>query len=142
MPHLFAYGTLMCEDIMQAAAGCRPSAVRGVLRGWSRRRVRGEDYPGLLPEEGARVEGVVYLDVPEGAWKRLDLFEGNMYARSSVCVELDDGSRLTAEAYVVRPEHAERLAEAGWDFEEFLRHGKTRFQSGYTGYTALEAGDP
>jgi gamma-glutamylcyclotransferase (GGCT)/AIG2-like uncharacterized protein YtfP len=137
MPHLFAYGTLMCKDIMQAAAGCRPAAVRGVLRGWSRRRVRGEDYPGLLPEEGACVEGVVYRDVPDSAWRHLDRFEGNMYARRTVYIELAEGGRSAAESYVVRPEHISRLDASEWDVAEFLRHGKARFQSTYKGFRAI-----
>jgi len=29
--HLFAYGTLMCEDIMLAVTGCRFTGVRGGL---------------------------------------------------------------------------------------------------------------
>jgi gamma-glutamylcyclotransferase (GGCT)/AIG2-like uncharacterized protein YtfP len=137
MPHLFAYGTLMCEDIMQAAAGCSPAAVRGVLRGYSRRRVKGEDYPGLLPIEGGRVEGMVYCDVPDSAWKRLDRFEGNMYVRRTVYIELADGGRSAAETYVVRLEHIGRLDASEWDVAEFLRHGKARFQSTYKGFRAI-----
>jgi gamma-glutamylcyclotransferase (GGCT)/AIG2-like uncharacterized protein YtfP len=137
MPHLFAYGTLMCEDIMQEVAGCRTAAIRGTLRGYSRRRVRGEDYPGLRPHDAGCVEGEVYCDVPESAWKRLDLFEGTMYARRPVAIELEHGGRLAAEAYVVRDEYADRLEEAEWDFSEFLRRGKARFKAGYEGFESL-----
>ena len=59
MENLFAYGTLMCEDIMQDVAGCRLSCVPAELRGYSRRRVRGEHYPALVegrPAEGASLE--------------------------------------------------------------------------------------
>lgn len=55
MAHLFAYGTLMCDDIMQAVAACRPARMPGTLRGFSRRRVKGEVYPGLLQNQGYRV---------------------------------------------------------------------------------------
>ncbi len=75
MTHLFAYGTLMCEDIMQEASGCLPENRRGVLKGYARRRVRGHAYHGLLQREGNPVDGVVYLDVPLSAWARLDRFE-------------------------------------------------------------------
>ena len=48
MTHLFAYGTLMCEDIMQEVSGCLPEHRRGFLKGYVRRRVKGQAYPGLL----------------------------------------------------------------------------------------------
>jgi len=36
MEHLFAYGTLMCDDIMREVAGFRPIPVPGTLRGYRR----------------------------------------------------------------------------------------------------------
>jgi len=35
MPHLFAYGTLMCEDILLEVAGIRPRAVPGLRSGFT-----------------------------------------------------------------------------------------------------------
>ncbi len=78
----FAYGTLMCEDIMKEISACRLSHVPGIVRGYSRRSVRGEYYAGLIPSEDGRVEGVVYRHLPNSTWERLDRFEGNMYQRS------------------------------------------------------------
>jgi len=57
MTHLFAYGTLMCEDIMQEVSGCLPEHQRAVLKGYVRRRVKGQVYPGLLQREANRVDG-------------------------------------------------------------------------------------
>ena len=45
---------------------------------------------------------------------------------------------LNEKTYVMRPDHIHRLEESDWDFAEFLRTGKTRFQSGYRSFTALE----
>ena len=138
MRNFFAYGTLMCDDIMQEVSGCRLSQVPGILKGYTRRCVRGEHYPALVPDEDGFVEGVVYLDVPGSAWDRLDRFEGEMYARQPVEVELKDGTTLLADVYVVRPEFLGDLEEFDWDFSEFLRNGKTSFQSQYKGYRSLE----
>ncbi len=33
MEHLFAYGTLMCADIMREVTGCAAAAVPAILRG-------------------------------------------------------------------------------------------------------------
>jgi gamma-glutamylcyclotransferase (GGCT)/AIG2-like uncharacterized protein YtfP len=138
MNDLFAYGTLMCDDILRDVAGCRLSAVAGTLRGYSRRAVRGEPYPALVPDPEGRVAGVVYRDVPDAAWRRLDRFEGEMYVGQTVEVDLAEGGTLLAQTYVVRPEFRHRLAPSDWDFADFLRHGKARFQSHYVGYRALE----
>jgi len=141
MTHLFAYGTLMCEDIMQEVSGCLPEHRRGVLKGYARRLVKGQVYPGLLQHEGNRVDGVVYQNVPASAWERLDRFEGEMYARRAVSIEMDGGGRLTAETYIVRPEYLDRLEEAEWDFSEFLSSGKSKFRAGYVGYHSIAGVD-
>jgi gamma-glutamylcyclotransferase (GGCT)/AIG2-like uncharacterized protein YtfP len=141
MTHLFAYGTLMCEDIMQEVSGCLPEHRRGVLKGYVRLRVRDHVYPGLLQREANRVDGVVYLNVPASAWERLDRFEGEMYARRTVSIEMDSGGRLTAETYIVRPEYVDSLEEAEWDFSEFLSSGKSKFRAGYVGYHSIAGVD-
>jgi len=139
--HLFAYGTLMCADIMGEVAGCGPLAREpATLRGYGRRAVRGEPYPALVPEESGRVAGVVYRDVPAAAWARLDRFEGELYARRPVVVELSGGGLLPAAAYVAEAALRERLARCDWDFDEFLRRGKARFRKHYRGFRALPPG--
>jgi len=140
MQDLFAYGTLMCADIMRAVSGCpNPAGTAGLLRGHTRLCVRGEHYPGLVPRPGARVEGIVYRAVPAAAWARLDRFEGDLYVRTVVDVELADGVTRRARTYLVRPERTGCLEERVWALEDFLRHGKTEFESAYAGYAAIMA---
>jgi hypothetical protein len=43
---------------------------------------------------------------------------------------MDDGGRLAAETYIVRPESLDRLEEVEWDFQEFLHRGKSEFRAG------------
>ena len=135
--HLFAYGPLMCEDILRDVAGCRLRTSAATLQGYARRGVRGETYPALVPEDGARVEGIVYRDVPDPAWARLDAFEGDMYERRQVRIHTDEGATLSAETYVVRPSFMDRLETTAWSFEGFLEGGKNRFLHGYEGFQAL-----
>jgi gamma-glutamylcyclotransferase (GGCT)/AIG2-like uncharacterized protein YtfP len=135
--NLFAYGTLMCEDIMEEVSGHCLSSTPGMLKDFSRRPVKGEHYPGLVPDRKGTVEGVVYLDLPDGAWGRLDRFEGQMYRRQVVQVELNDGTILPAATYVVRPRFRHQLTQSGWDVAEFLRNGKKHFQRYYRGYGSL-----
>jgi gamma-glutamylcyclotransferase (GGCT)/AIG2-like uncharacterized protein YtfP len=137
MRHLFAYGTLMCDDIMAEVSGGHLSPVPATLRGYRRRRVKGEHYPALVPDAEGYVEGVVYRNVPQSAWARLDRFEGEMYSRKIVQVALTDETAVTAATYVVRADFMDCLDEAEWDFAVFLRKGKGPFCKSYNGYQAL-----
>lgn len=137
MKHLFAYGTLMCEDIMLEVSGCCLAHVLGILKGYSRRPVKGEHYPAIFPDREGNVVGVVYLNVPDSAWERLDRFEGDMYARELVEIAVYEGETLSAAAYVVRPQFIHLLDGSEWDFDEFLRIGKADFQNLYKGYRSI-----
>jgi gamma-glutamylcyclotransferase (GGCT)/AIG2-like uncharacterized protein YtfP len=135
--HLFAYGSLMCEDIMEQVTGCHLIHEQGAIRGYQRWTVKNEDYPALLPREGGHIAGVIYYDVPDSAWERLDGFEGGMYKRQTLQVELKDGTTLQAATYVVKPSFLDLLDATDWDFIDFLTNRKARFQKQYKGYLSL-----
>ena len=137
MNHLFAYGTLMCEEIMTEVCGLKPTSVKAQIRDYARRAVRGEHYPAIRPFAGAHVEGIIYVDLPIEAWKRLDNFEGEMYERKRVEVISEDNSILEADTYVIRPSFQHLLSSKEWDYKNFLRTGKSHFQRLYMGYSEL-----
>ena len=135
--NLFVYGTLMCDDIMQEVSGISLAHEPAILAGYIRRSVKGEQYPAVVYEKTGRVEGVVYRAIPGPALNRLDRFEGDMYYRKEVEIKLSNGLILSAETYVVKPEFLNLLEAAEWDFKNFLRNGKSRFQKHYKGYGCL-----
>ncbi len=127
MTHLFAYGTLMCDDIMAEASGLQVAGAPAELKGFCRLRVKEECYPALLPREGGTVDGVIYRDIPDPAWQRLDRFEGPMYSRQNVIVEMPDGTALPAATYVALDDFRDQFEEREWDFTTFLRSDKEDF---------------
>ena len=135
--HLFAYGTLMCPDIMAEVSGLHRSVTSATLRGYRRLRVKGEDYPALLPDATGFVPGVIYRDIPESAWILLDRFEGEMYARVRAQAEFADGTATAVETYVINGCFSGCLEDVEWDFSEFLCNGKERFRSTYKGYLKI-----
>ncbi|GAB6056960.1 gamma-glutamylcyclotransferase family protein [Desulfonatronum parangueonense] len=137
MNHLFAYGTLMCKDIMQAVSGCRLPRMPGILPGYCRRAVKNQVYPAMIPDALSYVEGIVYFDVSPDAWHRLDLFEGEMYFRESVVISLENGELGSAQTYVAKPNYRVHLEDAAWDHEAFLSSGKTTFEREYIGFRSL-----
>jgi hypothetical protein len=38
------------------------------LRGYRRLKVKGEVYPGIIPDGGGSVTGVLYRDIDQAAW--------------------------------------------------------------------------
>ena len=138
--NLFAYGTLMCAEIMQQVAGCLPAQKQASLAGYQRCRLQGEEYPAIVARPDAMVPGTVYVDLPAAAWPRLDRFEGEMYDRQSVLVQDAVGTSLAVQAYVIRPQYAHLLLPAEWSYAEFLRSGRQRFSADYAGFAALATG--
>lgn len=136
---IFTYGTLMDPEIMAKVCGACPESVKATLRGYARYGVRGEQYPGMVPEESGRVAGILYCDLSSPAVERLDLFEGSMYDRLEVEVALESSQEsCAAMAYVVKPEYSHLLTEAGWDFAEFIKNGgKQLFQQRYGGFDEI-----
>ena len=138
---VFTYGTLMSPDIMMRVSGCSPDSCIAHLHGFRRSRVKGEEYPGIRENAEAVVQGLLYLNVPEAAGERLDIFEGEMYERRQVKVQTEGGFEKSAVTYVFRPGYDDLLTENPWEFEEFLVSGKKRFEDRYFGMNEIEEGE-
>jgi len=124
---LFAYGTLMCPDILERVTGSRFSCSPAILRHYSRRRLRGELYPGIVQSEGEEVEGLLYQHLRAAVWPLLDRFEGEEYRRASVQVLLATRGEVVAYAYVLQPAFAGLLTDERWSFDDFLATGRQKF---------------
>lgn len=108
------------------------------LHGFRRYAVIGEDYPGIVTFSGHTVSGVLYREISPQLFHRLDMFEGEMYQRTSVTVDLPSDKNIDAEVYVIRPQYASRLDHRDWDFEHFLRGGTQRFEASYFGFNTID----
>lgn len=132
--HCFTYGSLMYPDIMSRVSGLACRGRRAVLADHARHPVRDEDYPGILQLPGARVDGVLYPDLPATAWPRLDAFEGEYYVRRRVDVRDESGQTIQAWTYVFKAEFAHLLEAGEWDPAAFEASGKARFEIRYLGF--------
>lgn len=126
MAHLFAYGSLMCEDIMYSVLGTVPLSDQGILAKFQRFAVQDEVYPGIVPRQGGQVQGRIYFDIPQALWSCLDYFEGDMYVRERHTVLSPEGVPYPAWVYVVRPQYHALLTASSWSFQRFLLEGKRR----------------
>jgi gamma-glutamylcyclotransferase (GGCT)/AIG2-like uncharacterized protein YtfP len=125
--NLFCYGSLQFPTVMRAVVGRDFEAERAALVGYARYRVRDAEYPGLVPEPGARTEGTLYRGLDDAAIRALDHFEGAFYARLTLEIELASREREAAEVYVVVPARRGELSRDPWDAAHFERHDLERF---------------
>ncbi|MCJ1382027.1 hypothetical protein MMC17_005139 [Xylographa soralifera] len=133
--HRVIYGTTTPTAMQKSSLMIRPA----ILQGYSRYKVRGCDYPAILPSptssttmvESSSVRGTIVTGLSARNVYRLDVFEGDEYKRQEVSVQLispgaGDGSgelmgkTVDAETYVW-VDGEERLEEGEWDFETFVR---------------------
>ncbi|TVY14502.1 Protein AIG2 C, partial [Lachnellula arida] len=130
----FFYGTLMIPKILYRVCYNDENADQdpvkklltsqltirpAILRDFCRHRVRGVDYPGIIPQEGHTVQGTFVTGLSDADISHLDMYEGSEYTRMHVKVEFPDGQRDT-ETYVYTAGD-ECLEKREWDFEEFCR---------------------
>ena len=134
---LFAYGTLMVPAVVETLIGRRPEGAAAVLPGFARYRILGEDFPGLVPCDGAMTDGVVYDGMDRRDIALIDRFEGAWYERALVKVSCA-GVRVDACVYVVRPEYRDILSAESWDLARFAGRIRKfqRFGSGSRRLTA------
>jgi gamma-glutamylcyclotransferase (GGCT)/AIG2-like uncharacterized protein YtfP len=112
---LFCYGTLQYPEIMQQVSGNHYAGVPVVLENYGCYTVRGEVYPGIVPETGMQTHGMLYNGLGEAQLRRIDEFESDFYQRRRVVVSDADERPLQAWTYVVNPDARERLTDESWD---------------------------
>lgn len=104
-----------------------------ILHGYSRRRVKYADYPGIIQQEGHVVRGTYATGLTSANMSHLDFFEGGQYERRTAKVRLltsvgddkgkgnEEGEEVDARVYVYKDKYRHDLDEKEWDFEEFRR---------------------
>ena len=92
--HAFVYGTLLFPEIAQRVANIsvegEPATLLGYRRFEAKTRERG-NYPAIVKDESASVDGLVYRDLSDQQIKALDEFEDiarELYVKQTVRVVL------------------------------------------------------
>lgn len=117
---IFAYGTLMLPEVMEAVTGGRFRSEAATLKDYARYRFKRRVYPGLAREEDGCVTGVVYPGLDGRSIQLLDQFEGPCYKRLAVMVESKNRT-IKCETYVVVDKYRALLGKAPWDIGHFSK---------------------
>jgi gamma-glutamylcyclotransferase (GGCT)/AIG2-like uncharacterized protein YtfP len=136
--NIFAYGTLSFLEVLRKVTGKEFRAEGAEVHGYARFRVRGESYPGMIPFPDRSTDGVLYFGVDAESVALLDCFEGDMYERTEITVQTEDGEWVDAETYIVRLRDRKRLSADEWDEYEFRKHHLAEFMRRYTGFERTE----
>jgi hypothetical protein len=114
-----------------------------ILHNHRRHRVRGADYPAVVPYPGSSVRGNIVTGLTDQDIWRLDLFEGDEYERrkvqGTILTTVGDeqgegnveGEEVEVETYIWVAREGE-LEEEEWDFKQF-KEEKMRFWVGREG---------
>ncbi|MDF7822959.1 gamma-glutamylcyclotransferase [Pontiellaceae bacterium B12227] len=94
--NLFAYGTLMWPEVLEAVMGRRMTGGSSTLPGYTRLRAKERHYPVVIQCLEDSVEGVLYTGLTEREFQCLDAFEGEEYDR----IEVELGG-VRAQVYVL-----------------------------------------
>ncbi len=117
---LFAYGTLMFPEIIEAVVGRVPDQRPAIIEGHRRLVVAGELFPALIVnEEGDdTVEGVIYSNISPKEWDDLIAFEDPFYKLERVDVHCS-GRQMSALAFVLPLALSSLLSEKIWEPDAF-----------------------
>jgi len=124
----FFFGSLMDPDILSIVLGRRLAEherVPAILHGYTRLVVKDESYPALRPEPGGKVHGLLVEHLDEDEGRRICFFEGEEFRLEEHEVELADGERRRAVAFILTEDYA--TEHQHWD----LGHWRAAYKSGF-----------
>lgn len=127
--NLFAYGTLMWPEVLEAVIGRRLQGTPAVVHGYRRLRVRGERYPAVVPSASDSVEGILYGNLGDSEFEHLDRFEGLEYDRRTALV-----NGLEAQLYVLAGAYRHLADRALWRPEDMQAEHLAAFCTEYKGW--------
>jgi gamma-glutamylcyclotransferase (GGCT)/AIG2-like uncharacterized protein YtfP len=125
--NIFTYGTLMIPTVMYTVTNRHFRSQKAILRGYARFTVRAQSFPGIISVPDAITKGIIYLDVDEPSLQQLDAFEGDLYRRTPIRVEIQEDKMLPAEAYVIKRKYRGYLSSKKWDVDDFSQNALESF---------------
>ena len=114
----------MYPEVMFHYAHRHYSSCKATLYNYARRQVKNQYYPGVIPNQGSKVEGVLYSKVQPDDLARLDAFENDAeapeYFPQLLKVQAEKGELIQALVYVHM--RKEELCQEDWNVEYFLKN--------------------
>ena len=119
--NVFTYGTLCIPEVMTAVCGRRPDATDAQLSDYACHLIVNQNFPGIQPQPGGIVPGLLWSDISTQELEALDAFECDFYNRLILEVKTKPGI-VEAMVYVVAPQHLNLISGFPWDEAFFIQH--------------------
>ena len=119
MKHLFVYGTLLNDEILEQLLSFVPEKTNATLFGYKRVQVKDEVYPGIFPHATSSVVGLLLGGLSHQHLTILDNYETPHYQREKVELILPDSKRIHSETYVYKSQYFKYLSDQPWSNEYF-----------------------
>lgn len=117
MQHIFVYGSLLFNPIVEALCGKTIESQEATLANYRRFAIQGTDYPAIISAADYKVKGKVLLNPDRKANDILNFYEGNEYHRQKVAIKTEAGL-IEADAYIWNAS-IEALETCDWDENTF-----------------------
>ena len=111
---LLTYGTLMLMPRMTSLLGRIPLSISAKAHNYQAFAIKGADYPGAIAKPNQMLEGKLYLGLSLKDMYRLDVYEGGMYHRQQISVEIAQDHSKHAWLYIIKPCFLYRLSNNKW----------------------------
>lgn len=127
---LFVYGTLQLPEKLQSLLGRVPSLEPATLHGYRCGLVARADFPGIVPQADAVVNGQVLAPLSQAELDILDQYEGELYQRVRVSVVAARGP-VNVWVYAIVPWARGRVTEQVWTVEDYRTRKRPRWTYRY-----------
>ena len=111
--NLFAYGTLMFDEILSVIVKKNYLSIPGLLENYTIRKFSGAEYPGIFYDKEGKVSGRIILDINGKDLSLLDDYEGPMYQRMQLRVSTCSNT-YECQTYVVKDCYKHKLSVEKW----------------------------
>ena len=127
MHRLFVYGTLEFPQVIKKLLGVTLVGEYAELPGYERFMLVNKNYPGIIRNSMARVDGILYEGVTAKQLAILDRYEDDFYERCRVVVETVNAQSVAAWTYIIPLRHKRTLSNKPWNRDDFMRTHLKRF---------------
>ncbi|MEM6820821.1 MAG: gamma-glutamylcyclotransferase family protein [Verrucomicrobiota bacterium] len=116
--YLFAYGSLISSEVIELVLGYVPESNPAYLEGYACYYVNEATFPGMVKDPKGKTEGLIYRDLTEHDWQRLDAYEDEFYERQLLSVT-SQGKEIFSMGYVIPETSRSVLSDNFWSWSEF-----------------------
>ena len=122
--NIFAYGTLICPEMVFALTGKNYVSEKAVLNNFKRFKIYDDGqpraYPAIKKYAGGLVNGIILYDVDKESMEALDFFEGGEYIRTLLEI-VTDGKKIKTYVYVWEKKYNPKLKNE-WSLNYFIKN--------------------